>query len=431
MTSCSAEPETTFSRAARARTYLTAALIGTQCRYNLETTFTGDDATHGVIVDLSAAALVGVSVTGIPLTNVAANSAVDTRNYVNLLVGIERIEGTGYSDLIVGGLGDNEFVANEGNDTLYGGGGNDFLFGGAGNDTLIGDLGVDSLDGGLGDDRFYVNTALDVVTEGTGAGSGLDSIFATVSFTIAANVERLYLQGAGNISGTGRDGQNDYLYGNGGNNILDGKSGTDNLNGGLGNDSYYVNTNGDVINEAAGAGTGSDTIFAQTSYTIAANVERLFLLNGGNYNANGRNGQNDFLAGNDQNNIINGLTGDDVIRGGLGNDTLTGGTGLDIFQFLTAANSAANRDIITDYNVADDTIQMDNAVFTLLGANGALAANLFKNLLTAQDGDDRILFDQANGNLYYDSNGLTAGGVVHFAEVTNGLALTAADFVVV
>ena len=81
--------------------------------------------------------------------------------------------------------------------------------------------------------------------------------------------------------------------------------------------------------------------------------------------------------------------------------------------------------------MADDVIQLDNAVYTLIGANGALAANLFKNLLTAQDADDRILYDQANGNLYYDTNGLTAGGVIHFAEVTNGLALTAADFVVV
>ena len=154
-------------------------------------------------------------------------------------------------------------------------------------------------------------------------------------------------------------------------------------------------------------------------------------MNGGNYNANGRNGQNDFLAGNTGANIINGFSGNDTIRGGLGNDTLTGGAGMDTFQFLTAPNSAANRDIITDFSVADDVIHLENAVYTLIGANGALAASLFKNLLAAQDADDRILYDQANGNLYYDTNGLTAGGVIHFAEVTNGLGLTAADFVVV
>ena len=113
---------------------------------------------------------------------------------------------------------------------------------------------------------------------------------------------------------------------------------------------------------------------------MALNAERLFLLEGGNYNANGRNGQNDFLAGNSGANIINGFSGNDTIRGGLGNDTLTGGAGLDIFQFLTAPNTNANRDVITDFNTADDTIQVDNAVYTLIGANGALAAGLFKNL---------------------------------------------------
>ena len=162
------------------------------------------------------------------------------------------------------------------------------------------------------------------------------------------------------------------------------------------------------------------------------NAERLYLLDGGNYNANGRNGQNDFLAGNTGANIINGFSGDDTIRGGLGNDTLTGGAGLDIFQFLTAPNTAANSDIITDFNVADDTIQLDNAVYTLLGGRRARwRRTCSRTCLTAQDADDRILYDQANGNLYYDTNGLTAGGVIHFAEVTNGLALTAADFVVV
>ena len=82
--------------------------------------------------------------------------------------------------------------------------------------------------------------------------------------------------------------------------------------------------------------------------------------------------------------------------------------------------------------MTEDVIQLDNLVYTLIGANGALAAGLFKNLiLGAQDADDRILYDQANGNLYYDTNGLTAGGVIHFAKLTNGLVLTAADFVVV
>ena len=286
----------------------------------------------------------------------------------------------------------------------------------------------DHFTGGLGDDLYFIQNTNDTVIEE--AGGGGDWLSSSVTYTLPAHVERLSLTGNANINGTGRDWENDIIDGNSGDNVLNGLRGSDNLNGGLGSDTYYGNTSADVVNEAAGAGT-LDTIFAQSSYMIALNVERLYLLDSGNYNASGRNGQNDFLAGNSGNNIINGLSGNDTIRGGLGNDTLTGGAGLDTFQFLTAPNTALNRDIITDYNVADDTIQMDNAVYILLGANGALAANLFKNLLTAQDADDCILYDQANGNLYYDTNALTAGGVVHFAEVTNGLALTNLDFVVV
>ena len=288
------------------------------------------------------------------------------------------------------------------------------------------------MSGGLGDDRFYVDSALDTVIESAGAGTGLDLIFSSVSYTVAVNTERLYLTGSANINGTGLDAQNDVIYGNSGKNILDGKAGADSLSGGLGDDTYYVDVSGDMVNEAAGAAAGFDTIFAQSSYTIAANAERLYLLNGGNYNASGRDGQNDFLSGNSSANFINGFSGDDTIRSGLGNDTLTGGAGLDTFQFLTAPHTLGNHDRITDFNSVDDTIQMDNSVYALLGVNGALATGLFKDLsLGAQDANDVILYDRATGNLYYDANGLAAGGKTLFADVTDGLALTNADFVVV
>jgi Ca2+-binding RTX toxin-like protein len=315
--------------------------------------------------------------------------------------------------------------------TVNGLDGADNLLGQSGNDILVGGTGIDSMSGGSGDDRCYVDSALDTVSESAGAGSGNDFIFSSVSYTSAANVERLYLTGSANINGTGLDGQTDVIYGNAGKNILDGRTGTDYLTGGLGDDQYYVNVSADVVSEAAGSGTGFDTIFASASYIIAANAERLYLLGSASLNATGRDGQNDFLAGNSGANIISGRTGDDTIRGGLGNDTLTGGGGADIFQFLTTPNSASNHDTITDFNIADDTIQMDNAIYALLGAPGVLAANLFKNLIAAQDADDRILYDQTNGNLYYDSNGLAGGGVTLFADVTDGLALTNLDFVVV
>jgi serralysin len=242
----------------------------------------------------------------------------------------------------------------------------------------------------------------------------------------------MYLVGSANIDGTGLDAQNDVIYGNSGRNILDGKTGGDNLNGGPGGDIYYVNTSADVVNEAAGAAAGFDTIFAQSTYTVGANVERLYLLEGGNYNADGRSGQDDFLSGNSGVNIINGFSGNDTIRGGLGNDTLTGGLGQDLFQFLSAPHTVNNHDAITDFSIVDDRIQLDNLVYTLTGANGDLGAGLFKDLsLAAQDADDVILYDRVNGDLFHDANGLATGGKTLFADVTSDLALTAADFVVV
>ncbi|PSJ17628.1 hypothetical protein [Nitrosomonas supralitoralis] len=58
--------------------------------------------------------------------------------------------------------------------------------------------------------------------------------------------------------------------------------------------------------------------------------------------------------------ILNGKNGLDVLNGKAGNNVLTGGLGNEIFRFTTKNHF----DTITDYNVANDTIQLENAVFT-------------------------------------------------------------------
>jgi Ca2+-binding RTX toxin-like protein len=114
--------------------------------YNLETTFTGDDATHGVIVNLSNAALVGVSVAGIASTTVAAGTAVDSRNYIDTLISIEDVQGTGYADILVGDVGEQSLEGNQGADIIRGGLDGDWIVGGAGNDTLDGGTGGNDFD---------------------------------------------------------------------------------------------------------------------------------------------------------------------------------------------------------------------------------------------------------------------------------------------
>ena len=49
----------------------------------------------------------------------------------------------------------------------------------------------------------------------------------------------------------------------------------------------------------------------------------------------------------------------------------------------------------------------------------------------AQDALDRIIYETDTGKLIYDSNGDAAGGAVHFATLTAGLALTNADFLII
>ena len=94
----------------------------------------------------------------------------------------------------------------------------------------------------------------------------------------------------------------DTLNGGAGNDTLDGGAGVDAMNGGAGNDTYVVDNAGDVVTEASGAGSGTDTVQSSVSFTLGANVENLTLTGGGNINGTG-NGDANVITGNAGNNI--------------------------------------------------------------------------------------------------------------------------------
>ena len=50
---------------------------------------------------------------------------------------------------------------------------------------------------------------------------------------------------------------------------------------------------------------------------------------------------------------------------------------------------------------------------------------------SAQDADDRIIYDAATGQLYYDADGSGSGAQVLFATLNANLSLTASDFTVI
>ena len=139
------------------------------------------------------------------------------------------------------------------------------------------------------------------------------------------------------------------------------------------------------------------------------------------------------LTGSSFNDTLTGNAGANTIVGGAGNDVLTGGAGNDTFVFDAALNAATNVDDITDFNVAADTIVLENAIFTTIVGTGTLTAAQFvaNTTGTAQGADDRIVYETDTGKLFYDSNGNAAGGATQFAQLDAGLALTNADFFII
>jgi hypothetical protein len=101
-------------------------------------------------------------------------------------------------DTAHGGDGIETLLGGSNDDLLYGNGGDDILDGGTGNDTLNGGTGADALIGGDDDDTYVVDNAGDVVAEQVNA--GLDTVEASISYTLTADVENLVLTGANHLA---------------------------------------------------------------------------------------------------------------------------------------------------------------------------------------------------------------------------------------
>ena len=267
--------------------------------------------------------------------------------------------------------------------------------------------------------------------------AGSDIVKTGVSYKLAAgaNVQTLRTTadaGTAAIDLTGNSIVNT-LVGNAGANTLDGKGGADSMSGLGGNDMYYVDNALDAVIEAAGK--GGDTVRTTVNYQLTAGqeIEALTTTNGngiGGVNLTG-NGVAQTIIGNAGINVLQGLGGDDYLQGRAGLDTLIGGAGSDKFLFNTALNAATNVDTITDMTAGVDIIRLDDAVFAGIGAVGVLNADAFHIGAAAADAQDRIVYNSATGQLFFDSNGNAAGGSTLFANLATGLALSNTDFVIV
>ena len=200
-------------------------------------------------------------------------------------------------------------------------------------------------------------------------------------------------------------------------------AGVDQLIGRGGNDIYFVDNANNSVSE--NGGQGLDEVRTSVSFvlTAAADVENLRTVDDAGVAAIN-------LTGNETGNVVRGNNGANVLNGGDGNDELAGLGGADTFLFNTALNAAFNVDVIGDFNIADDTIQLENAVFVGLTA-GTLAANQLVIGAAAQDADDRVIYDANTGALSFDSDGAGGAAAIRFADIGLGLALTNQDFLVV
>lgn len=150
------------------------------------------------------------------------------------------------------------------NDWIRGRGGNDVLAAAAGDDTLDGGVGADYMRGGLGDDVYIVDDITDVVYER--AGEGTDVVYSSISLTLAAQVENLFLTGTAANYGNGNTLAN-ILRGNAAANMLEGAAGNDTINGGAGDDRL----DGGGGNDRLLGGLGDDSFVFDTALDAVAN----------------------------------------------------------------------------------------------------------------------------------------------------------------
>lgn len=200
-------------------------------------TLTGTDA-DDVIEGRSGRDLIRGGAGADTLLGGAGRDTLDGEDGSDVLTGgggDDALDGGAGEDSLSGGTGSDTLVGGLGNDTLEGGASADSLIGGDGDDWLDGGSNADSMTGGLGNDTYVVDIARDTVVELTG--QGVDTVRASTSCSLGANLENLVLTGSGTLNGTGNDLAN-LLVGNDGINRLDGGAGDDTLIGGGGKDTF-------------------------------------------------------------------------------------------------------------------------------------------------------------------------------------------------
>lgn len=310
------------------------------------------------------------------------------------------------------------------NNHLIGNAAANTLLGLQGNDTLDGGLGNDILQGGEGNDLYVVDSAQDVIVEGSNLGT--DSVRTTINYTLGSHLENLMLNGSvgGTLTAFGNDGDNliecvgsgyysisgaggsDTLVGGKAGDTLSGGAGVDYLSGASGDDTYLISAGDpeDILIELYDQGV--DTVVSEIDISLAKNIENIVLT--GTLATQGiGNSLSNSMLGNSLNNQLFGLVGDDTLIGGVGDDTMDGGTGYDRYQVDSAGDviiehinngvdtidASISIDLKANYANIENVVLVGNASLNISGnkLNNSLTGNSAANVLEGGAGVDSLV----------------------------------------
>ena len=293
----------------------------------------------------------------------------------DVLVNFENVNGSDYTDGLVGDNRANYLAGNGGYDGLWGYAGDDILEGGADADRLFGGAGVDTASYQSSDDGVSVN-----LKEGTSEGGHANGDVITDIENITGSIYK------------------DVLVGDDGANRLDGNEGDDELKGGVGNDQLYGNPGHDWLYGGNGddelqGNEGNDRLFGENGVDSLYGGDDDDELNGGENNDQlyGEMGE-DILYGDEGDDELNGGDGNDWLFGEIGADQMDGGSGIDWVSYQESGVGITVD--LTEGTGEGGHAQGDviNNVENLVGSDYAdvLIGDSVANILQGLNGDDEI-----------------------------------------
>ena len=288
----------------------------------------------------------------------------------DVLISIERLEGSEFNDTLIGDSGDNE---------LRGRRGADFIDGGAGVDTAVyrGNSGVN----------------INLITGVTGGDAASDTLIGI------ENIEASKF--------------NDTLIGDSANNLFEGREGADFIDGGAGSDtaSYDSSDFGVYIDLSLGiARNATNTLISDAAGDTLIGIENIIgskdgqdtLIGDSANNYINGNRENDLLIGAGGADTLDGDRGDDTLDGGAGNDYLVDDRGKDLFIGGAGADTMdGGRDVDTvTYEASAAAVNVNFA--TRIGIGGDAEGDRYKAIANAigSNFNDTLTGDVAFNSLF-------------------------------